>query len=105
MSGARLARHRWENVGAAIPHDTDNLRDAIKREIWTRGLTITDIAARVGMNLDYLERVLSRRGNSAGRFQALHPPLLNRLIAAIHITPAVARRLHLLAAREAGWKV
>jgi len=92
------ARRRWLTAGVAIPHDTADLRLAIKREIWTRGLTMDDVAGRVGVQLNWLSRVL------AGD-QRMTPGLLNRLIDSVHITAAVARRLHLLAAQDAGWKV
>lgn len=101
----RSATAQWLAVGVAIPHDTDDIRLAIKREVWTRGLTLIILSLRLGMNLEYIERCLSKRGNSAGCFQKIQPSLLNRIIEKIHITPAVANRLHLLAAREAGWDV
>lgn len=100
---AYAARSRWLDAGLAIPADTDDVRQAIKREVWTRERTLKDLAASLGMNLDYLERVLSKRGNH-GAFQRLTPQLLDRIIAALHVTPVVARRLHRLGALEAGWK-
>ena len=105
IKNRRSAEARWLAVGVEIPHDTDDLRQAIKREVWTRGLTLTILAERMGMNLDYIERCLSKRGNAAGVFQKIQPSLLNRIIEKTHITPCVAKRLHLLAAREHGWQV
>lgn len=88
------------SVGVGIPHEVDDLRLAIKREIFTRGLCCGDIARRLGITEAHVQHVL--RPTSPYR---MNPGLLNRMIEAIHITPAVARRLHLLAARDAGWKV
>ncbi len=94
------ARRRWVAVGVAIPHDTEDLRQAIKREVWTRGLTLAEVAERMEMTMPFLVRLVGSKGQ-----QRITPCQLNKIIAAIHITPAVARRLHLLAAREAGWRV
>jgi hypothetical protein len=95
------AKARWLAEGVAIPHDTDDLRLAIKREVWTRGLTITALAEKLDICQEYLERCL-RRGPYSKR---MYPGMLNRIIEAVHVTPCVAKRLHLLAAREAGWNV
>lgn len=100
----RAARGRWMAVGVSISPNTDNLCQAIKREIWSRELTIVDIAHRIGIgtfgasNAGQLGSVLKGQ-------QRMTPGMLNRIIDAVHITPAVARRLHLLAAREAGWNI
>jgi hypothetical protein len=102
---AYAARTRWLEAGLQIPADTDDVRQAIKRECWTRDRTLKDLAASLGLNLDYLERVLSHRGNAAGRFQKLTPGLLERIIDALKITPRVARRLRLLGAIDAGWRL
>lgn len=102
LKNSRSAKARWLAAGTAIPHDTDDLRQAIRREVWTRGLTITALAERLDMNLEYVERCLRSRGPSAKRMM---PGMLNRIIAVVHISPCVARRLHLMAAREMGWQV
>jgi hypothetical protein len=95
------ARRRCLAVGVDIPADTEDVRLAIKREIFTRGLTLSDVAARIGLSYSRLKHTVGKKNNPC----AIHPGELNRIIAAVHITPAVARRLHLLAAREAGWSV
>lgn len=102
---ARPSFSRWIAAGVAIDPNTPDIRLALKREIWTRGRSIKEISEATGMSLDYLERVLSKHGNAKGKNARIHPPLLNRLIAEIKITPKVARRLHYLGALEAGWVV
>lgn len=106
MQSQRSRNHREAKrrhligAGVAIEHEVDDLRAAIKRELWTRGLLYSDVAARMGVTVDCIKRRLEctcALTMSAG--------MLQRIIDAAHITPKVARRLHLLGAREAGWKV
>lgn len=102
----RNAMTRWMTAGLAIPPDTDDLRDLIKREVWTRGKTIQGLALALGMNLSYVSRVLSCHGNPAGtKCQRITPAFLDAVIRVLAIPSAVARRMHTLGARDAGWKL
>lgn len=97
---------RWMSVGLAISPDTDDLRQLIKREIWTRGKTIEQFSEAAGFNHSYVTRVLSRRGLPSGSpGQRITPPFLNTVVRVMAIPPAVARRMHTLGARDAGWKL
>lgn len=98
----RAGRTHAVNVGVLIPADADDLRLQLKREIFTRGLVFADVANRTGLSASRIKHCMSNTGKWA---TTIHPGFLDRIIEAIHITPRVARRLHLLAAREAGWKV
>lgn len=97
---AHAARTRWLAYGLSIPRETECPRMLIKREIYTREITITDLANRLGMSVDHVSRTLDPR-----LCLTITPGFLARVITHLHITPVVARRLHLIAAREQGWQV
>ena len=102
----RSAMSRWIARGVAIDPDTDDLRDLIKREIWMRGKTIQRLALDMQMSPAYVSRILSLHGTPAGSpGQRITPGFLQAVIRTLHITSAVARRMHLLGARDAGWKL
>jgi hypothetical protein len=89
-------------AAAELPIHGDDLRLALKREFALRELSIADVAKRLPIDVSYLQNSLS---NNVDKQRRLPPSLLERIIAAVHITPRVARRLHALAARDDGWKV
>lgn len=87
--------------GVAIDPRTTDVREAVKREAWTRGLSLRALAERMGLDYDY---VLKRIGE--GQYSgAIHPKFLQQIIDALHITARPARRLHQLGAIEAGWLI
>lgn len=95
------ARTKVLELGVRIPKDTPYLRLAIKRELWMRRLTTGDLSKRLGVTERHATKLLAEGASS----KKIYPGMLDRIIAVLHITPAVARRLHLLGAQEAGWKV
>lgn len=101
----RAALSRWYARGSAIPHDTEDLRLAIKREVWSRGLTLEWLNRSLGFAPLYVNNLLSNDASPGRSLRRITPGVLKRIIAVLHITPAVARRLQLLGAREDGWQV
>lgn len=101
---SRMAKDRWLAAGVEIPHDTTDVLLAIKREIWTRGLSILEVAQRIGIAVGDNGHAGMLSAVLAGQ-QRLQPNMLDRIIDAVHITPRVARRLHAMAAIKAGWKI
>lgn len=98
---SRGARTKVLNFGVAIARETPDLRRAIKRECWMRELTLGDLAKRIHLTHDHVQRMLCH-GPSQKRIE---PRVLNRIIDALHVSPVVANRLHLMGAREHGWRV
>ncbi len=99
------AQTRSKLVGMAmqIPHDTTDLRLAIKREMYSRGLSASEVADRMNLTHGWVKhRLCPDVPSNPVRITAV---FLERLIEALHITPAVARRLHYLAATDAGWRI
>lgn len=102
----RAACSRWYAVGAAIPHDTPDLRLAIKREVWTRGLSLGALERRLGFSPTFLSNLLGTNDHKKDRrVRRIVPGVLDRIIEHLHITPKVARRLHQLGALQDGWKI
>lgn len=101
----RAAMSRWYAFGSAIPHDTPDLRLAIKREIWSRGLSIFHVERKLGFSQGYLSTLLSVDHPERKQPRRIQPNVLKLLAEHLHITPKVLRRLHILAARAQGWDV
>lgn len=97
----RSARTRVLKAGVCIEREPLDLRRTIKRECWMRELTLGDLAERIHLTHDHVQRMLCH-GPSQKKIEAR---VLKRIIEALHVSPAVAQRMHLMGAREAGWRV
>jgi hypothetical protein len=98
-----LSRKRLLAIGASMPVEPLTLRDTLRRELYLRELALRDLADR----LDLAESTVYERivPSPTRKKTGLTPLLLDRIIGAVHIDKSVAERMHLLGAREAGWKV
>lgn len=90
---------------AEIPEDTLVLRDAIKRELWLRGLTIADVAAKMRQNNEYVRRLLSLSGAYRHKPTIIHPNQLARLCDAAGIEGELRARWNMLGAIAMGWQI
>lgn len=88
---------------AAIPANTTKLHDAIKRHIWLQDLTVADLGARLGFNVEYMRRALSLSGANKGKPTRIMPPLLNRICEAVGVDEDTRDRWHTLGAIAVGW--
>ena len=98
---ARSIVTKLADRAADIGHKSQDLRTAIKYESWSRGLSFRALAARMELDYNY---VLKRVGEGK-HSNAIHPAFLAKVIAALHIPPKTATRLHRLGAIEAGWQI
>lgn len=88
---------------ARMPVQPFTLVDSIRRELYLRVMAIPDLAALLGVTDRCMyARLAPPAGRAATKMQ---PVLLGLIVKALAITPRVARRLHYLAATEAGYDV
>lgn len=90
------------NRALTIPKDTTDVRAAMKRLLWLRGMSSADLATATRLSDTYWKHRLG--ANSSDGYK-IHPGIMDRFLDAIDATPAERRRLHLLGALEAGWKL
>jgi hypothetical protein len=81
-----------------IPVHTPDLQLAMKREAWSRGLTLPMVAERMNLTEGYVRKRLVYGWQ-------IHPSFLETFIVAVKVTPRVARRLRQLGAIAAGWNI
>lgn len=103
LSPTEAARRGKTQQAVMIPANTTDVALAIKRFVWLSQGTLTELAARLGMNLHYLERVLGAQTRK--QTQRLHPSLLNRICEALYVEPEVRAHWHILGARAHGWEI
>lgn len=95
---------RLRELARRIPRETADVRQAIKREAWSRGVSIERLAPMVPTNPDHLRACLSH-GARAKPGRLLTPRLVDRIAAALLVGEERRRELHRLGALASGWRI
>lgn len=102
--GTRTTINRRIAIARAhkIPAGTTDLRAAIKREIWSRGFTLNDVAAGVKVTAPALRVRLGAGWRSK---RGLSPRLVDKIAAVIGVREPLLSRWHAMGAALHGWRI